>query len=221
MKPMRADFLDFLGAGKIAYLPYAVINGKQVLPETCKKIAGADTLQLHFEYKGGMVDDFYFAGNTCTRKFKNGGKMIKLNELGLTLSDITFGGKADDDYFYHNENPRVYERMTFKVDFDRTSGEAPDSEFDVQAGNRWADPGVVCERIGRSPYQPFPAIHLGNYASKHGIVHGSLAQNPFYHNYLVKHEKGKVTLDIFSSFKDVDYLEIPAGKEYICSFTAV
>ena len=212
MKAIRADFLDYLGAGKLSFLPYAVIKGKKVEPETCKKTVGNGTVQLHFEYKDGMLDDFYFTGTNCTRKFKNAKKEIKLNELGLTLSGITFGGKADDDYFYHNENPRIYERMTFKVDFDRTSGDAPDSEFDEQAGNRWADPGVICERIGRSPYQPFPAIHLGNYASKHGIVHGSLAQNPFYHNYLVKHEKGKVTLDIFSSFKDVDYLEIPAEK---------
>ena len=144
MKALRAEFLDFLKAGKINFLPFAVINGKNVEPETCKKIVGNDGLQLHYEYKNGMVDDFYITGTNCVRKFKNGTKMIKLNELGLTLSGITFGGKAEDDYFYHNENPRIFERMTFKIDFDRTSGDAPDSDFDEQAGNRWADPGVIC-----------------------------------------------------------------------------
>ncbi len=212
MKSMRADFLDFLNAGKISHLPFVVVNGKKVYPETGKKSAGDACIQFHFEYKNGMIDDFYYTGNTCVRKFQNCKKMQKINELGLTLSGISFGGKVADDYFYHNENPRIYERMTFKVDFDRTSGDAPDSEFDEQAGNRWADPGVVCERIGRSPYQPFPAIHLGNYASKHGIVHGTLSQDYFYHNYLAYHEGGKVSLDIYSSFKAVDYLEVPAGK---------
>ena len=30
MKALRAEFLDFLEAGKISFLPYAVINGKNV-----------------------------------------------------------------------------------------------------------------------------------------------------------------------------------------------
>ena len=209
---MHADFLDFLKAGKITFLPYAVIGGREVAPVSCKKTLWADGLQLHYEYEGGQTDDFYYRDSVCTRTFRNGGKKINLNELGLTLSGITFGGKSSDDYFYHNENPRIYERMTFPVDYSRTAGDAKDSDYDAQANNRWADPGVVCDRVGRSPYQPFPAIHLGNYKSNHGIIHGTLSQNTFYHNYLVNHEKGKVKLDIFSSFKALDYLEVPAGE---------
>ena len=90
--------------------------------------------------------------------------------------------------------------MTFTVDYNRMAEDAKDSRFDIQAGNRWADPGVVTERIGASPYQPFPAILLSNYQTKHGLVHGTLSQNVFYHNYLVSHEVDLVKLEVFSSF---------------------
>ena len=212
MNGIHADFFNGLKAGKIVFLPFIVVDGEKILPESYTSDCWSNGVHLQFAYRGGMEEDFYYRNSECIRKFKNGDKKINLNELGLTLSGITFGGDAANDYFYHNENPRIYERMTFPVDFKRTSDAAKDSDFDEQAGNRWADPGVVCERIGRSPYQPFPAIHLGNYTSVHGIIHGSLSQNPFYHNYLVKHVNGTVELDIFSSFKDVDYLEIPAGR---------
>ena len=213
MKALQAEFFNFLNAGEISFLPFAVIDGKKVLPRSWKKTVWEGTLHLHCEYPEGMTDDFYYSNSLCTRKFRNGKNKITLNELGLTLSGITFGGNPAEDYFYHNENPRIYECMTFPVDYNRTREDAKSSNFDVQANNRWADPGVVCDRIGRSPYQPFPAIHLGNYASRHGIIHGSLAQNPFYHNYLASHKKGKVQLDIFSSFKALDFMEISPEED--------
>lgn len=99
------------------------------------------------------------------------------------------------------ENPRIYEKMSIPVDYDRVaSNDVKDTGFET-GGNRWADPGVVCERIGRSPYQPFPAILLSNYRTKAGLVHGTLSQKLFYHNYLVSHDGGKVRLEIFSGFK--------------------
>ena len=213
MKTVRASFFDFLKAGNISFAPFAVIGGREVFPASVKKTAWDDGVRLRFEYAGGMTDDFYYRNSVCVRKFRVGGKAIGLNELGLTLTGIALGGRAADDYFYHNENPRLYACMTFPVDYDRTHADAPgNAAFGIAVDCRWADTGDVCERVGRSPYQTFPAIHLGNHARKHGIVHGTLAQDPFYHNYLIRHEKGRIRLDIFSSFKAVDRLELPAGK---------
>ena len=126
---------------------------------------------------------------------------IRLKELKTVLSGVDFGGERRDDYFYHAENPRIYETMTFPIDYKRTSNDASNSCFDVLASNRWADPGVVQERIGASPYQPFPAILLSNYKKKYGLVHGTLSQSVFYHNYLVRHDEKGIVLEVFSSFK--------------------
>lgn len=43
-------------------------------------------------------------------------------------------------------------------------------------------------------------------------MHGSLSQKVFFHNYLVKHIDDKVRLQIFSSFMDIDYLEMEPGR---------
>ena len=138
--------------------------------------------------------------------------MVSIKELGIALSGISFGLNPRDDYFYHNENPRIYEAMTFPVDYNRTAEDAKDSSFDIQAGNRWADPGVIGERIGASPYQPFPAILLSNYQTQKGLVHGTLSQRVFYHNYLVKHEDSTVSLRIFSSAKATHRLDMAPGR---------
>ncbi|MEA4822560.1 MAG: alpha-galactosidase [Clostridiaceae bacterium] len=205
-------FLDILNVGRLDFTPFAVIDGTPIYPQVLTTVSG-ETIHITCQYHEKLSDDFYFTcegknGISCRRVFQNHtGGVIHLNELGLALRGITFGGSVSDDYFYHNENPRIYQRMTFPVDYCRTAADASDSEYDISAGTRWADPGVVCERIGRSPYQPFPAIHLGNYASAHGIVHGTLSQKVFYHNYLVSHENNTVTLAIYSSFKAIEYLE--------------
>ncbi|MCX8082773.1 MAG: alpha-galactosidase [bacterium] len=77
---------------------------------------------------------------------------------------------------------------------------------------KWASPEVASERIGASPYQPFPAVLLSNLQSKTGLVHGSLSQKVFFHNYLLKHsEKGLIHWDIISSFKAVEHFAIQPG----------
>jgi hypothetical protein len=149
----------------------------------------------------------------CERALKNiSGETQKLVEAGMTLKGISFGAESKDDFFYHAENPRIYSKMTIPIDTVRSADMIEETEFDVLAGNQWIDSYDACERIGYSPYQPFPAILLSNYNVKKGIVHGSLSQKVFYHNYLASHEDGKISLDILSSFKSLDYREIKAGE---------
>ena len=212
--------LAALNCGELKLNPYAVIDGKSETGSVTAESGdfSRGNLCVKLEKPGVFAESFAFRFHgdriCCRREFRNlTGSVMKLNELGLALEDIDFRAVPRDDFFYHNENPRIYEVMAFPIDYNRTAADAKDSSFDLQAGNRWADPGVVCERIGRSPYQPFPAILLGNYKRKHGLVHGTLSQRVFYHNYLVKHaENGKVRLDIFSSFKDTRYLELRPGR---------
>lgn len=212
-----AEFLDFLNAGKIGFEPFIVLDGIRVTPDS-EEIKPGKTLRLSYTYRNGFTDTFFLTrdgkkGICCRRLFTNKtGKAVKLNEIGLKLSGITFGSDPARDYFYHNENPRIYMRMTFPIDYNRTTGDAADTEYDYTAGNRWADPGVVNERIGRSPYQPFPAIHMGSFDSLHGIVHGTLSQKLFYHNYLLFHENAALTAEIYSSFKAIAYLDMADGR---------
>ncbi len=152
-------------------------------------------------------------GVIVKRSFKNvSKKTLTLKELGFTIDGLNFGLNPKDDYFYSLENPRIYETFTFPIDYSRTADDAANSDYDVVANNRWADPGVVCERINYSPYQPFPAILLSNYKGKQGIVCGTLSQDVFFHNYIVKHTENKITLDIYSSFKALAYMEVEAGR---------
>jgi hypothetical protein len=202
-----------LDCGDISAAPFVVMHKKPDLyPQYCVTV-NEKTGFAHWRADAdAFSDDIYFNvrgdGVICKRVFKNKSKdVLQLKELGFRIDGADFGGAPRDDYFYHNENPRIYEVMTFPVDYNRTVSDAKNSGFDVAANNRWADPGVVSQRIGASPYQPFPAILVGNYKKRKGLVHGSLSQNIFYHNYLVNH-CGGVRLDIFSSFKCVAYLEV-------------
>lgn len=194
--------------------PFVVLNNDKIYPEYEIKISDKVIILKH---SGDYIDTIYLTlcdkDITCKRVFENNsGSVLKINELGIKLSGIDFEKDPKDDYFYHNENPRIYERMTFPVDYDRAAFEAPCSEFDETAGNRWADPGVICDRVGVSPYQPFPAILLSNYKTKIGLIHGTLSQDVFYHNYLFCHEDGKITFNILSSFKSLDYLEASPNR---------
>ena len=166
--------------------PFVVLNNETVFPEY---LLSSDEKTLTLSYKGVFSDEIIFSFEenfiTAKRTFEYIKKEAStLNELGIKISGIDFKENPSDDYFYHIENPRIYEKMTFPVDYKRTSEDALNSAEDKTAGNRWADPGVVCERIGRSPYQPFPAILLSNYNTKNGLVHGTLSQDIFYHNYI-------------------------------------
>lgn len=203
---------------KVTFKPYAVVSGKTITPDryTEKINLKKRLIHLAFEYEALFKEDFFISLSdiemTVERSIRNlSGSTLELTELGLELGGITFDAEAAEDYFYHVENPRIFSRMAIKVDLKRTQEMAQSSEFDTLAGNRWADPGVVSDRIGASPYQPFPAILLSNYLSRRGLVHGTLSQRVFFHNYLVKHDAGRIQLDILSSFKGVSHLNFKAG----------
>ena len=175
---------------------------------------------LHIYTSGNLFSDELYVQNTekglvCKRIFKNNTNIVlKIKELKAVISGLDCGGIAKDDYFYSVENARIYETHTFPLDYKRTENDAINSEYDIQANNRWADPGVVSERVNASPYQPFPAILIGNYKTDKGFVHGSLSQSVFFHNYVVGHKEEKAVLEIYSSFKALAYREI-APKEIL------
>ncbi len=209
---MHIDFIEKIGLGKLSLEFSAIINGetvkgeyKRVCEDGCVYRAETESFsdEIAFGYENGIV---------AKRVFKNiGSDTIKLNKLKVVISGLDFGGEARDDYFYHNENPRIYEAFTFPIDYNRTADDAKNSEFDAVGNNKWADPGVVSEYIGASPYQPFPAILVGNYKKNTALVHGTLSQDVFYHCYLVGHGDG-VELSVFSAFKDINYRNVGAGE---------
>ena len=162
-------FIKALGLGEITLTPYV-------------RFENSDSHQNYSLFENGKLlritsdNELYFDeilitetdnGFIAKRSYRNKTDAVQhLCELATMLDGISFGCDKKQDFFYHVENPRIYEEMTFPIDYDRTHGSASDSEFDAQAGNKWADPGVVSERIGSSPYQPFPAILVSNYSTK-------------------------------------------------------
>jgi hypothetical protein len=202
----------------MSFKPYAVVAGQPRFPDkwTVKMNTGREIVHLQLEYRDLFNEDVFITlcdgEMSVERSIRNiSGATVELNELGVEVGGITLGGDSGNDYFYHSENPRIFGRMAIKVDVKRTQDMADSSDFDTVAGNRWADPGVVSDRIGASPYQPFPAILISNYHSPKGLVHGTLSQRVFAHNYLVKHTKGLLQLDIMSTFKAVSHLDFKAG----------
>ncbi len=214
---MSEFVLDMLRSGNITLTPFIVTDEATIRPTYTTTInTQYGTVCLKSTENDLFRDALYIDYNdreiVCKRVFENlSDTTLKLREMGVDFSGIRYGLNPKDDYFYHNENPRIYEVFTFPIDYDRTAEDAKDSSFDFQAGNRWADPGVITERIGASPYQPFPAILISNYQTRTGIVHGTLSQDTFYHNYLVKHEGDTVKLTAFSSFKATAYREVESG----------
>lgn len=213
------SLLDRLDAGKVIMTPYVVLeDGTEVRPQYQEKVdEKAGTASLSANYKNLFKDTLYFTLKkdeiVCRRVFESiSQEDFGIRELAISFQGITYGLDKRNDYFYHNENPRIYEALTFPIDYKRTAKDAKDSEYDIQAGTRWADPGVVSERIGASPYQPFPAIIISNYKTNLGIVHGTLSQKTCYHNYLVDHEEDNIRLRIYSSFKSVAYLNVVPGR---------
>lgn len=117
-------------------------------------------------------------GYVARRTFTNlSEKNILLKELEVKVSGIDFGKDAGEDYFYSNENARIYGTFTLPLDYDRVTCKETER---VKTNTEWADPGVTGNRIGASPYQPFPAVLISNYKSKYGLVHGSLSQDIFF-----------------------------------------
>lgn len=144
---------------------------------------------------------------------------IGVGELKFELSGISFGGSPEKDYFYCNENNRVYGTMTIPVDYDRENPDSPaNARLDTLIDSRWADPGVTGKRICASPYQPFPAILLSNYQSKKGLIIGSLSQETFCHSFETGHSEEGLFVSVFSSFKGIDRRELAAGEEIFDEF---
>lgn len=212
-------FSEKLGLGKIDFTPSVILENQSPLYVYTEKVNENGQVYILSNRNEKYFDDIVInkidSGFIAKRTFINKSDVtIKVKELAINISGIDFGAQPKDDYFYSIENPRIYEAFTFPVDYKRTSDDAANSEFDVVAGNRWADPGVIQDRINASPYQPFPAILLSNYKVKKGLVHGTLLQDVFFHNYLVYH-KNKLEVDIFSSFKGVDCREVKPDEALI------
>ena len=141
-------------------------------------------------------------------------RVVKLKELKAEVTGISFNNCPENDFFYCNENARIFETLTIPLDYDRSDDSADiNKKFALPVNRRWNDPGVREGRICSSPYQPFPAILLSNYNSSEGIVCGSLCQDVFYHSFDVGHRGGKAFLKICSSFKDIGFrLVLPKEK---------
>ncbi len=152
-------------------------------------------------------------GCVVKRTVKNTtGSTYKLTELKAELT-LDLDGERKDDYFYANENARIYGSFTVPVDYDRENLDNPaNKKFAFQADISWTDPDVTGKRILSSPYQPFPAILLGNYQTKEGVVIGSLCQDTFYHNFEVEHKEGKLVVTVYSSLKDIAYREMEENE---------
>ncbi len=153
-------------------------------------------------------------GYIIRRKIENIAlREIKLCGLSAVLSGVDFGGESRSDYYYSNENGRLFGTLTLPVDYDRTGiNAAKNAELGVITDTFWADPGTLSNKISDSVYQPFPAVLISNYAVKSGVVCGTLSQDFFYHNYELFHEKQSLFIKINSRFKDVDYRIIKSGE---------
>ena len=214
----NSKFSAFFCNDSVIFTPFIRTTERDIFPEYNETYGNGS---FCYSYTSDEVSDcLYFteipSGFTVKRVFKNvSDKTLKLTELGTRISGINFGLDSYDDYYYHVETPRVFQKMTLRVDYNRTASDANESEFDEVAGNKWADPGVIVDRIGACPYQPFPAILLSNYKTKLGYVHGTLSQNVFYHCYLLRHEGSDVIFDIYSPFKDIAYREVAPGETLV------
>lgn len=154
-------------------------------------------------------------GFAIKRFFKNtSNNTLNLKELAVCIEGIDFQLDPKRDFYYHVDNARLLQRMSVPVDFDRL-GDLWETEFDKQAGNKWVNAGDVTERIGTSPCQPFPAVLISNYDTTQGFVFGTLSQDVFYHNYLIKHKENKISINFYSSFKYIDYREVAPGETLV------
>ena len=149
------------------------------------------------------------------RTVKNlSGRILNLSGLKAELSGNFFGKNTTSDYYYCNENARLFGNLTIPLDYNRYNDNSERNDrFNLPVDRKYCDPEVVEGRICSCPYQPFPAILLSNYKSNKGIVVGSLSQDVFYHSFETGHKDGKAYLEIYSSFKDIAYREIKPDEK--------
>ena len=156
-------------------------------------------------------------GYILTRRIENNtNETLKLSSIKIVLEGISFDGKLDNDYYYCNENARLFNTLTIPLDYNRMDDNAEENKrFGLPVDRKLCDPGVVEGRICSSPYQPFPAILLSNYATNKGVVCGSLSQDVFCHSFEVGHKGNGAYLEVYSSFKDIAYREVKPNEELI------
>ena len=217
----KFDFIgNILGYKDLKFYPSVILKDKGEVALEYSLLENQEKNRYNLHAENELFSDdisFIIKGKDVTAKrifINKSDEVLKLNELAIKFSGLTFNLNAKDDFFYHTENSSIYENFTFPIDYVRTSDDAANSDFDVQAGNRWQDPGVAQERIGASPYQPFPAILISNYKTKLGIVHGTLLQDFFFHNYLVRHGD-QIEFDVLSSFKAIEYREVKVNEPLV------
>ncbi len=204
-------FSDNFNFGSFSFAPFVALVDREIFSQY-EYVVANNNLHLFAKCKD-FSDDLYIKktdnGFSARRIFKNcSDKVLKLSELGVKFEGIDLGTEPSDDYYYHAENSRLFDKLILKVDSNRVADKKTDSEYDEVGGNKWCDPGVVTNRVGACPYQPFPAILFSNLSTKCGLVHGTLSQDVFYHCYLPYHKDGKLCFDAYSSFKDISYREL-------------
>lgn len=210
-------FQESLKIEHLSFVPFVnLVDGEIFL--TYNAIFANNNLHLSAKCDK-FSDDLYIRktenGLVARRTFRNdSAEILKLTELGVRLEGISLG-EPERDYYYSVENPRLFDKLTLPVDAKRTEVEAPESDFNEVAGNKWCDPGVITDRINASPYQPFPAILFSNYDTKWGVVFGTLSQDIFYHSYTPSHKVGALTVDMYSGVKDIAYREVKPGETLV------
>ena len=210
-------------AGSLSFVPYLVLENTGKVTGNYTREWYPDGANAHWyaEYKEGFRDDLYFTFSngdlTCRRLIRNvSGKKIALTEAGFSISGIKNGNDPEQDFYYHAENSRVYAAMTLPIEFDRLAPGGKDPKYpNLNTWLSYVETPVCTKRVGATPYQPFPAILIGNHESTHGLVHGTLEQRVFYHCYDLAHENGTVRMDVVSGFKGIDALEVVPGRTLV------
>ncbi len=198
----NVEFSVILNGGKKANLRYDVNFDEQKI-----------TINGYGDLFDSIVITAVDGGVCCHRTIKNDtNKDILLKELKVAFNGIDLGKDAKKDYFYCNENNRLYGLYTLPLDYDRLNDTEENKKFGITLDKRWVDPDAINDRILNSPYQSFPAIHLGNYDCDFGIIHGTLCQDVFFHNYNVGHAPFGAYLEAYSAFKSIGYRILKAGE---------
>ncbi len=145
-------------------------------------------------------------GYKIERVVKNLGNDFYISGLCLSLTGLNFDKDSKNDYYYCNENGRLFNTLTLPIDYDRVIGDKELLEkYNRPVDKKWNDPEVINNKICDCPYQPYPAILISNYESNLGLVIGSLSQDVFYHNFELFHEDERIHVKINSGFKSIDY----------------
>lgn len=205
-----------IGLKDITVEASVIIDGVAIYPEYVRQDIEHNTAICFVGAEKHFTDTLYIERNNhdviVKRVLRNTADgVLRLQELEFDFSNLYFGGDSEDDYYYSLETPRFYKKFTFSVDERRSKDNIEESTFDEKGNNKWIDASSFHQRINRSGDQPFPAILISNYQSKLGLVHGSLSQDTFYHNYILTRKNG-LELKAFSSFMNTDYLELKSGE---------